>query len=474
MLNCLAAAIPGGDRVISRRGGLRAALPPPRLGADADPAGRARGHRRGGAARPGQGERCGCGRSRIIVGEVRAEECLDLLLALNAGLPGMATLHANSAREALVKMCTLPLLAGENISARFVVPTVASLGRPRRPPRHRPRRRTPRQRDRRRARAGGERHHRDRAAVRTPWRRAACARGGMPPRLDASSGRASTYTELLGGRAEWVSLLGLGVGVGLLLIWSAFTVAAAASRRPRRPRLRELLDRRRAGRRRRPRGLVAAAPSCSAVVALVVIRCCLADAAGGRRVRRDGGVPAGRRRQGPGPPAPARVRRGVAGGGRQPGLRGAGRACRCPRRWPGSASAGPSRCGRRSRAFALDYQVTGRFGESPRPAQGAAGRPGRRPGRRGAAGRPRGRRRRPRPAAAQPVGLPARRRPHPRPSSRRGRPGRSTAPGSRWPRRGWCCCCMCFQPRGDPPLLLAGRGGRAGVGGACSAWSPTG
>ena len=50
--------------------------------------------------------------SRIIVGEVRAEECLDLLLALNAGLPGMASLHANSAREALVKMCTLPLLAG--------------------------------------------------------------------------------------------------------------------------------------------------------------------------------------------------------------------------------------------------------------------------------------------------------------------------------------------------------------------------
>jgi len=64
--------------------------------------------------------------SRIIVGEVRAEECLDLLLALNAGLPGMASIHANSAREALVKMCTLPLLAGENIGSRFVVPTVAS------------------------------------------------------------------------------------------------------------------------------------------------------------------------------------------------------------------------------------------------------------------------------------------------------------------------------------------------------------
>jgi Flp pilus assembly protein, ATPase CpaF len=37
----------------------------------------------------------------------------------------MCTLHANSAREAVTKMCTLPLLAGENVGSRFVVPTVA-------------------------------------------------------------------------------------------------------------------------------------------------------------------------------------------------------------------------------------------------------------------------------------------------------------------------------------------------------------
>jgi pilus assembly protein CpaF len=64
--------------------------------------------------------------SRIIVGEVRQEESLDLLIALNSGVPGMCTIHANSAREAMVKMCTLPLLAGENVGSRFVVPTVAS------------------------------------------------------------------------------------------------------------------------------------------------------------------------------------------------------------------------------------------------------------------------------------------------------------------------------------------------------------
>ena len=64
--------------------------------------------------------------SRIIIGEVRQAEALDLLLALNSGLPGMGTLHANSARDAIAKLQTLPLLAGENISHKFIAPTVAS------------------------------------------------------------------------------------------------------------------------------------------------------------------------------------------------------------------------------------------------------------------------------------------------------------------------------------------------------------
>jgi pilus assembly protein CpaF len=63
---------------------------------------------------------------RLLVGEVRQAESLDLLIALNSGLPGMCSLHANSAREAVVKLCTLPLLAGENVSSGFVRPTVAS------------------------------------------------------------------------------------------------------------------------------------------------------------------------------------------------------------------------------------------------------------------------------------------------------------------------------------------------------------
>jgi pilus assembly protein CpaF len=125
MLNCLAASIPGRDRVISVEEVFELRFSHPDWVAMQT---RQRGLEGTGEIRLRDlvKESLRMRPSRVIVGEVRAEECLDLLLALNAGLPGMASLHANSAREALTKMCTLPLLAGENISARFVVPTVAS------------------------------------------------------------------------------------------------------------------------------------------------------------------------------------------------------------------------------------------------------------------------------------------------------------------------------------------------------------
>ena len=63
--------------------------------------------------------------TRLVVGEVRQGESLDLLIAMNSGMPSLSTLHANSAREAVTKLCTLPLLAGQNIPGDFVVPTVA-------------------------------------------------------------------------------------------------------------------------------------------------------------------------------------------------------------------------------------------------------------------------------------------------------------------------------------------------------------
>jgi pilus assembly protein CpaF len=63
--------------------------------------------------------------TRIVVGEVRGAEALDLLVALNSGLPGLCTIHANSSIEAISKLQALPLLAGSNISREFLVPTIA-------------------------------------------------------------------------------------------------------------------------------------------------------------------------------------------------------------------------------------------------------------------------------------------------------------------------------------------------------------
>ncbi|MGY1703858.1 CpaF family protein [Geodermatophilus sp. SYSU D00697] len=125
LLNCLCAAIPARERVITCEEVFELRLPLPDVVAmqtrqpNLEGAGEIPLRRLVKEAlrmRP----------SRIVVGEVRQEECLDLLIALNSGLPGMCTLHANSAREAVVKMCTLPLLAGENIGHAFVVPTVAA------------------------------------------------------------------------------------------------------------------------------------------------------------------------------------------------------------------------------------------------------------------------------------------------------------------------------------------------------------
>jgi pilus assembly protein CpaF len=64
--------------------------------------------------------------TRIVIGEVRQAEALDLLIALNSGIAGLCTIHANSAYDALEKLQLLPLLAGENIPSAFVTKSVLS------------------------------------------------------------------------------------------------------------------------------------------------------------------------------------------------------------------------------------------------------------------------------------------------------------------------------------------------------------
>lgn len=125
LLNCLAAAIPARERVITVEEVFELHIPLPDVVAlqtrqpNLEGTGEVPMRRLVTEAlrmRP----------DRLLVGEVRQAESLDLLIALNSGLPGMCSIHANSAREAIAKLCTLPLLAGENVGHHFVVPTVAT------------------------------------------------------------------------------------------------------------------------------------------------------------------------------------------------------------------------------------------------------------------------------------------------------------------------------------------------------------
>ncbi len=64
---------------------------------------------------------------RIIVGEVRGGEALDMLQALNTGHDGgMCTLHANSARDALARLETMVLMAGTELPSRAVREQIVS------------------------------------------------------------------------------------------------------------------------------------------------------------------------------------------------------------------------------------------------------------------------------------------------------------------------------------------------------------
>jgi pilus assembly protein CpaF len=64
---------------------------------------------------------------RIIVGEVRGSEALDMLQAMNTGHDGsLTTIHANSPRDALYRMDTMVAMANLNIPDRAVRQQIAS------------------------------------------------------------------------------------------------------------------------------------------------------------------------------------------------------------------------------------------------------------------------------------------------------------------------------------------------------------
>jgi len=64
---------------------------------------------------------------RIIIGEVRGGEALDMLQAMNTGHDGsLSTVHANSTRDVLSRLETMVLMAGLDLPVRAIREQVAS------------------------------------------------------------------------------------------------------------------------------------------------------------------------------------------------------------------------------------------------------------------------------------------------------------------------------------------------------------
>ena len=120
MLNCLAAAIPGGERVISAEEVFELRFPHP----DWVPL----QTRQSGLEGTGEvrlrdlvKESLRMRPSRIIVGEVRGPEAFDLLQAMNTGHDGsMGTLHANSPREAMSRLESMITMGGFQLPTKTI------------------------------------------------------------------------------------------------------------------------------------------------------------------------------------------------------------------------------------------------------------------------------------------------------------------------------------------------------------------
>ena len=64
---------------------------------------------------------------RIIVGEVRGSEALDMLQAMNTGHDGsLSTIHANTTRDAMMRLETMVLMAGMDLPDRAIREQVSS------------------------------------------------------------------------------------------------------------------------------------------------------------------------------------------------------------------------------------------------------------------------------------------------------------------------------------------------------------
>ena len=115
LLNCLSRYIPADERVITIEDAAELQLQQPHVVRLETRPPNLEGTRRSLPARPGQN----CLRmrpDRIVVGECRSGEALDMLQAMNTGHDGsMTTIHANSTRDAMSRLEVMVVMAGYDI-----------------------------------------------------------------------------------------------------------------------------------------------------------------------------------------------------------------------------------------------------------------------------------------------------------------------------------------------------------------------
>ena len=171
---------------------------------------------------------CGCGRAGSSSARCAPRSASTCCSPSTPGCPACAPSTPTAPARRWSRCARCRCSPGENISARFVVPTVAAsvdlvvhLGI-----------------DAHGVRRvneivavpgpGRERRHRDRADLRPRRRRAACGPAGCRRGRALRAGR-DRRAAAPGRGALMGALVGLGVGVGLLLVWSAFFLPAPAA-----------------------------------------------------------------------------------------------------------------------------------------------------------------------------------------------------------------------------------------------------
>ncbi len=126
LLNALSAFIPENERIVTIEDSAELQLATAARSSSGNSSAKHRRPRRSYAARPGS-QRLRMRPDRIVIGEVRGGEAIDMLQAMNTGHDGsLTTIHANTPRDALARLETMVQMTGMRLSDRAMRQQVAS------------------------------------------------------------------------------------------------------------------------------------------------------------------------------------------------------------------------------------------------------------------------------------------------------------------------------------------------------------